>query len=784
MIGQRLLHYEIVDKLGAGGMGEVYRARDRKLGRDVAIKTLPAAFAADPERLSRFRREARVLASLNHPNIAAIHSLEDDKGTHYLVLELVEGETLADRIARGPVPVEEALRICSQVAEALEAAHQKGITHRDIKPANIKVTPEGRVKVLDFGLAKAFAVGGAGGDLSELPTVTAAPTREGQILGTPAYMSPEQVRGKPLERQTDVWSFGCLLFELLAGQRAFPGETLSDTLAKVLEREPDWRMLPPSTPAKVRELLRRCLEKDGSKRLRDLGEARKVLEDALARGWGLTRRQWWALSGVAAAVLIAAVLASNVGGWRTRLLRTAAPPPIRSLAVLPLANLSGDPGQEYFSDGMTDALITDLSKIRALKVISRTSAMQYKGAKKALWEIARELGVDGVIEGSVARSGGRVRITAQLIQAATDTNLWAESYERDMQDVFRLQGEVAQAIARQIQIAVTPEEQTRLAGRRAVNPEAYDAHLKGLVYSYKWTPEDLDTAMKYFQLALEKDPRYAWAYAGISWGWILRAQLGVVRAREGWPKAKAAALKALELDQTLAQAHSNLAGVHFVYYWDWSAADAEYRRAIELNPNDAQIRVGYADLLAILGRGDESERQSQRSLELDPNNLMFQALYGFELFLRSRIDDGIAQMQKVLRMDPNNSMVHNNLFPYLARKQMYPQAFAEERVLFGRDKEILDALERGYAQGGYREANRLAAQQAEMQSKQAYVPPGEIAPFYLEAGQKDRALDWLERCFDEHESVSVYAAVDPGWDSVRTEPRFQALVRRLNLPQR
>lgn len=306
MVGQRLLHYEIVDKLGAGGMGEVYRARDSKLGRDVAIKTLPAAFAADPERLSRFRREARVLASLNHPNIAAIHSLEDDKGTHYLVLELVEGETLADRIARGPVPVKEALRICSQVAEALEAAHQKGITHRDIKPANIKVTPEGRVKVLDFGLAKAFAVEGAGGDLSELPTVTAPPTREGQILGTPAYMSPEQVRGKPLERQTDVWSFGCVLFELLAGKRAFRGETLSDTLAKVLEREPEWQTLPASTPARIRELLRRCLEKDGSKRLRDIGEARKVLEDALARGWGLTRRQWWALSGVAAAVLMAA----------------------------------------------------------------------------------------------------------------------------------------------------------------------------------------------------------------------------------------------------------------------------------------------------------------------------------------------------------------------------------------------------------------------------------------------------------------------------------------------
>lgn len=433
---------------------------------------------------------------------------------------------------------------------------------------------------------------------------------------------------------------------------------------------------------------------------------------------------------------------------------------------------------------MTDALITDLSKIRALKVISRTSAMQYKGAKKALREIARELGVDGVIEGSVARSGGRVRITAQLIQAATDTNLWAESYERDLQDVFRLQGEVAQAIARQIQIAVTPEEQTRLAGRRAVNPEAYEAYLKGLVYSYKWTSEDLDTAMKYFQLALEKDPRYALAYAGIAWGWILRAQLGAVRAREGWPQAKAAALKALELDQTLAQAHSCLASVHCLYDWDWPASDAEYRRAIELNPNDAQTRVLYADLLAILGRGDESERQSQRSLELDPNNLMFQALYGFELGQRQRIDDAIAQMQKVLRMDPNNSMVHNNLYPYLARKQMYAQAFAEEKVLFGRDKEILDALERGYAQGGYREANRLAARQAEMRSKQAYVPPGGIAAFYLEAGQKDRALDWLAKACEDREVSFVYVAVDPDWDNVRAEPRFQALVRRLNLPQK
>ena len=460
MIGRRLAHYEITHHLGSGAMGDVYQATDSKLGRSVAIKLLPEAFTHDAERVARFQREARVLASLNHPNIATIHGLEESGDRKFLVMELVPGETLADRMARGPIGVVEALQIAKQIAEPLEYAHGKGVIHRDIKPANVKVTPEGRVKVLDFGLAKAFEAQRAVADPSELPTLMAAPTIEGQIVGTPAYMSPERVRGQPLDRQADVWSFGCLLFELLTGQRAFGGKTLSDTIAKVLEREPDWQALPPPTPPKVRDLLRRCLDKDVNRRLPDMGSARLQIQEALAApGWRLSRRQLAATVGVMLVTLLSLTLGLNMGGLRSRLRGTdTLAPRIQSLAVLPLRNLSGDPAEEYFADGMTEELIAQLSKIRTLKLISRTSAMRYKNTDKTMPVIARELGVDGVVEGAVLREGDQVRITLQLLDGAADQTLWAESYQREMRGVLSLTAEIARAVAREIKITLTPQE--------------------------------------------------------------------------------------------------------------------------------------------------------------------------------------------------------------------------------------------------------------------------------------------------------------------------------------
>ena len=461
LLGEQFGSYSIRALLGKGGMGEVYRAYDNRLGRDVAIKTLPADFASQSDRLTRFHREARMLAALNHPNIAAIYALEEYAGQTFLIMELVEGDTLAERVARtGALPLEEVLDVAGQVIEAVQAAHAKGIVHRDLKPANIKVTPEGRVKVLDFGLAKA-PLRDLAHDGSVASTFGHVETAPGILIGTPSYMSPEQVRGQAQDHRSDVWAFGCVLFELLSGKKAFGGPTLADTLAGVLQREPDWSALPSTVPDTLQLLLQRCLERDLARRCQSLVDLRAHLVHA-SSGSVTHRRS------------------------RTR---------IAGLVVLPMRNLSGDAAQEFFADGMTEALIWDLGKLRALRVISRTSAFRYKVTDKSLREIARELSVEAVIEGSVARDGRRVMIRAQLIEAETETTLWSERYDRDLKDVLILESEIARAIANAIHVALTPEESRQLAaGARTVDPTAYEAYLKGQFHWGLLTPDGLDAA--------------------------------------------------------------------------------------------------------------------------------------------------------------------------------------------------------------------------------------------------------------------------------------------------
>ena len=517
--GTRLGWYEIVSPLGAGGMGEVYKARDTRLKRDVAIKVLPAAFARDPDRLARLQREAELLAALNHPNIAAVYGLEHSDRLTGIVLELVEGETLEERLhqaSRG-LALDDALAIARQIADALDAAHGRGIIHRDLKPANIKITPAGVVKLLDFGLAK-VASGDTAANPSLSPTMTIGSTREGVIQGTAAYMSPEQARGKPVDKRTDIWAFGCVLYEMLTGRAPFAGDTISDMIAATLEREPDWQALPAKVPPKISQLVRRCLEKDAQRRMRDIGDARVELEDALAHpGAGLAiasrgGRRWLA---VAAPVLLAAALFAAwrllpVEGWGSL------PGPIRSLAVLPLENLSGDPEQEYFAAGMTDALIGDLAKISALRVISRTSVMRYLKTDKSLPEIARELGVDGVIEGTVVREGDRIRVTAQLVDARSDSHVWADHFDRELSSVLALQSDVARAVTEQIRLELTPQDAALLGGGARVQPDAYDAYLKGRYLFHRTTHDDALKAVEYFQEAIRIDPDFAPGYAGLA----------------------------------------------------------------------------------------------------------------------------------------------------------------------------------------------------------------------------------------------------------------------------
>jgi TolB-like protein/DNA-binding winged helix-turn-helix (wHTH) protein/Tfp pilus assembly protein PilF len=489
--------------------------------------------------------------------------------------------------------------------------------------------------------------------------------------------------------------------------------------------------------------------------------------------------------GAALLALVAMLLVFDVGGWRSRMFGHASEPPIQSLAVLPLSNLTGDPQQEYFADGMTDALITDLAKIRGLKVISRTSVMRFKDAKRPLPEIAQALRVDGIVEGSVQRSGGRVRITAQLIRAPTDTHLWADSYERDTGDVLSLQDEVAQAVAREIKVALTPAESKRLSAARPVNPEAYDAYLKGQAHWYHLSREHLDSALGYFQLSLEKDPNYAPGYVGIATVWLARGDAGFMRPHEVLPKAKAAVWVALKLDDTSADAHIAAANIAGGYDHNWSAAEREFRRGIELNPNSADGHLFYADFLISMKRTEEWNTEVQRALELDPVNPFFPCFYGWHLVYLRRYDEAITQFRNVLAAQPDFSSAHLGLWGAFYKKEMFPEALGEAKKFFAvlGDHDVGQALERGEAAGGYSRAMHLGAEVLAARSKRSHVPAVRVARLYAHAGDKDKVIEWLQKAYDEGETPLLHLGVAWDWDLVRSDPRFQNLMRRINLPQ-
>ncbi|HUE85812.1 MAG TPA: protein kinase, partial [Vicinamibacterales bacterium] len=775
--GVSLGTYRIERPLGRGGMGVVFLAHDTTLHRKVALKVLGSP-TGDGTARDRLLREARNAAALNHPNICTVYEVGESADCAFIAMEYVDGQSLSDRLLRGPLLLEEVLRYGIDAADALGYAHEHGVVHRDFKAANVIVTAAGRLKVVDFGLARRGDAMMAGA--TTMPTIAPA----GVAAGTPYAMAPEQVRGDTSDARTDIWALGVLLYEMATGAKPFNASTVPELFSSILRDAP--KPWPATVPVEIRPVIERCLEKEPGRRYEHAGEVDQAL-DAIRSGfvppwvawrYHLTRRR--GLASAAALVVVAALLAAaNVGGARDWLLGRPSATAAIKLAVLPFENLTGDPEQEFFSDGLTEEMITQLGRLHPerLSVIARTSSMRYKNRHAPLDEIARELGVDYVLEGSARREGGRVRISATLIQVRDQTQRWTDTFDRELSGILALQGDVARGVAGSLALALLPDEQRRLASARPVNPEAYEAYLKGHFHAQKETRPDLDLALKYFEMALQKDPNYAPAHAGIAFLWTARNQMGYVPPGEAIPRVKAAALRAVELDPGQAVAHYALAMAAW-NDWDWEANEREFRRTIELDPNHAEARVIYSHLLIALKRPEEAVSEAQRAMQLDPLNAFVQALYGTVLHFVRRHDEAIVQHQSALKTSPGFPVAQCGLWSALIMLGRRDQALSAASACLVQTygTEITDAVARGSAADGYPGAMRRVADLLASGVKGTYVPPIDVFTTYLNAGQKDLALEWLSKSIDARDP-NVYGAVRSPFtiDRLGDDPRFQKL---------
>ena len=791
-IGDTLGHYRITERIGTGGMGVVYRAHDERLERDVALKVLPTGTFADEDVRKRFHKEALALARLNHPNIAAVYDFDTQDGQHFLIMEYVPGGTLDRRLTNGALVEKEVLVLATQIAAALEEAHDRGIVHRDLKPGNIAITLKGQVKVLDFGLAKLMQPASA--EMSG-ETLTAS-VAGSEVAGTLAYMAPEQVEGERSDARTDVYAMGTVLYEMCTGQRPFHGNSAL-RLSDAIRREPPVspRAINATLSPELERIILKCLEKESENRYQS---AKELVVDLRRLGSSVPgsvlqakkrtdnrRRRVLLASGITMA-LVLLVIGLKVGGWRERLAGKPVSPHIESLAVLPLENLSRDPDQEYFADGMTEALITELAQIESLKVISRTSVMEYRGAKKPLSQIAKELKVDAVVEGSVQRSGDRVGINVQLIHAPTDRHLWAKSYERDLRDVLALQREVASAITTEIRVKLTPQEQSNLARAYQVDRATYEAYLKGLYYSDRRTREGLTKGKEYFQQAIALDPDYALAHAGLANSYLdLGGVLGFFSPRDFLPRARAEASKALEIDDTLAQAHYALAETKLKYEWDWSGAEREYKRAIELNRSYAPAHQGRGTYLQALSRFDEAVAERKRARELDPLSPWRTADVGYPFYWAGQYDQAIEHYRGALELDPNFFWSYLFIGEAYVEKGMHEAAIAEIRkavALSDGNTRVLATLGYTYGVSGKRSEALKVLNDLQLRSRQSYVSPYFISLVYAGLGENNRTLDWLEEACQEHHPYLIFLKVQPAFRNLHSKSRFQKLLRRVGLP--
>jgi len=810
-------------------MGEVYRAIDTRLTRPVAVKVLSALLKDSPDHRQRFEREARAISSLTHPHICTLYDIGHEDNVDFLVMEYLEGQTLAARLARGPLPLEDVLRYGVEIAEGLDEAHRHGVVHRDLKPGNVMLTRTG-AKLLDFGLAKWVPrpKGLLDESISGQSTHSRDLTAEGALLGTLQYMAPEQVQGRATDARTDLFALGSMLYEMVSGLRAFVADSNAGLISAILVHEPPLASgILPSVPQGLQHIIRRCLAKDPEERwqtARDLAAELKWFRQNAAPGTParavgvalegareplrsglLRRRRTTALAVLALAAGMLAALQLGVFSWRGGG-ETSDRPAIGSVAVLPLANVSGDPDQAYFVDGMTDALITGLSRMGLSRVISRTSVMSYRGTRKQLPQIGRELNVDAVVEGSVWRAADRVRISVQLIDAATDKHLWADAYERDLRDVFALQAEVAGAITQGIRGRLEPDDQRRFRLTRVADPRAYDLYLKGRYSWHQYTEAGWNTAIGYFNQAIAIDPKYSPAWAGLADSYYQLSSL-VLRPDEAIPKARTAALTALEIDDQLAEAHASLGIIKAQYDWDRTGAERDFKRAIELDSNYATAHQWLGMYYFAGGRFAEALVSLERARQLDPLSLIIAFTAVWPLVNLGRYDEAIRQVEKIIEMHPEvadaKAYLHELRGEVYLRDRRYDEAVTEMlqgywmRTLCGDSNEVRAVLKRAYALSGmkgYRQkqlelAKRKYATDVELAKRRSpprYVSPYRLAELHARVGEKDQAFVVLEQCVRNRDESLLWLKAESlknnsPWEGIRSDPRFADLLRRIGL---
>ena len=770
LAGRTVSHFRVLEPLGAGGMGVVYRAEDTRLGRAVALKFLHPHFALDDSAKKRFFREARSAAALDHPNLCTIYEVgESDDGRLFLAMALYSGKTLKAWLEQdGPLPLSDAVEIARQIAQGLGCAHAAGIVHRDLKPGNVMVQPDGTVKILDFGLARSRDEGHSGASAG---------------WGTAAYMSPEQVRGHAVDARADLWALGVVLYEMVTGRRPF-GEGHDTSVAHaILEEDPDRpSKLRAEVPAQLEHVILTLLEKESPRRFANAG----VLVDALTspvrtglrRRWPRARRRWLIGFAASASMLAALGLGAVVQHHR------ATASTFRRIAVLPLENLTGDTAQEYFVDGMHDALLTELAKIGALSVISRTSVLGYRHTTKTAPEIARELHVDGVVEGSVVLAGDSVRINAQLIDGSTDKHLWADSFVRNRRHVLALYGDVAQAIAREVHAAVTPEERARLTNSRPVDPQANDLFFLGRAYCDKWTADDFSRSITFLRRAIDQDSTFA-----LAWAWLSSCYVGETmnsgdaEPPENIPLAKAAALRALKLDSTLGLPHVTLGWIRFITDFDFDGPDRDFRQALELSPGSSEIHAWYADYLMWTGRFDEALRERRQAIDLNPLDRTEGAGLGWEYFLARRYDEAIAQLRRTLALEPGYWDARELLSLIYSQQGMHEAAVALCDSAMAEDPHHDPQGDCGYVYGraGRRQQALDMIRQLTVPSQSRGVDMFGASLAYVGLGDRDHAIEWLRRAAQKRSRYLVLLKLHPSFDPLRSDPRFQALLRELRI---